>query len=61
MKSNKIVNIKKDFSPESGTIHQDVTDFVQETLSQIGVTKNLLAMPVLLSEDAIRSRLPSEY
>ena len=51
MKSNKIVNMKKDFSPESGTIHQDVTDFVGETLSQIGITKNLGAMSVLLSEE----------
>ena len=51
MKSNKIVNMKKDFSPESGAIHQDVTDFIGETLSQIGITKNLGAMSVLLSEE----------
>ena len=51
MGSKKIVNIKKDFSPESGNIHQNVTDFVQDTLSQIGITKNIGAVCVLLSEE----------
>ena len=51
MGSKKIVNIKKDFSPESGNIYQNVTDFVQDTLSQIGITKNIGAVCVLLSEE----------
>ena len=51
MKSRLIAMNKKNFSAASGTIHQDVTDFVKESLEQLGITKKLGARSVLLSEE----------
>lgn len=51
MKSKRIANIKKTFSADSDNIHQDVTDFVSQCLSQLGISKKLGARTVLLSEE----------
>lgn len=50
MKSKLITLIKKSFSNENGNIYRDVTDFVKESLSQVGISKQLGARCVLLSE-----------
>ena len=51
VKSRKIANIKKDFSSDSGNIHQEVTDFVRDSLRELGVIKKLAARTVLLCEE----------
>ncbi len=51
MKQDQIARIKKSFSADSSRIHEEVADFVRDTLTQLGITKKLCLKTVLLCEE----------
>ena len=51
MKTKIIARIKKSFPAESESIYRDITDFVADSLHQLGISKELGARCVLLSEE----------
>ena len=51
MKTKIIARIKKSFPAESESIYREVTDFIEDSLRQLGISKELGARCVLLSEE----------
>lgn len=51
MKTKIIARIKKSFPVESESIYREVTDFIEDSLRQLGISKELGARCVLLAEE----------